>query len=135
MDFWQTLDSAQNLVISKTFGSSYGSPGSPGLPLAVDQQVVEQEEDALLNVPGGDLQQVAVVEQLRADVRQVGPLGTSWREEPQSETSHGSASRSRSLNPLGMLTASATQPCGGRRVGSELWSYAPSNSPSHSTHF
>lgn len=49
-------------------------PGSPGLPLAVNQQVVEQEEDALLDVAGGDFQQVAVQQQLRADVCQVGSL-------------------------------------------------------------
>lgn len=52
----------------------FTAPGSPGLPLAVDQQVVEQEEDALLDVAGGDLQQVAVQQQLRADVCQVGSL-------------------------------------------------------------
>lgn len=55
-------------------GGGFTAPGSPGLPLAVDQQVVEQEEDALLDVAGGDFQQVAVQQQLRADIRQVGSL-------------------------------------------------------------
>jgi len=91
MDFWQTLDSRIyfGLWLLLRF------PGSPGLPLAVDQQVVEQEEDTLLNVTGGDLQQVAVEEQLRADVRQVGPLGTSG-EKNHSQKHHMAQRRGRS---------------------------------------
>lgn len=63
-------------------------PSSPGLPLAVDQQVVEQEEDTFLNVAGGDLQQVAVEKQLCADVRQVGPLGRSEKKKNHSQKHH-----------------------------------------------
>lgn len=55
-------------------GGGLSRPSSPGLPLAVDQQVVEQEEDALLDVARRDFQQVPVQQQLRADICQVGSL-------------------------------------------------------------
>ena len=87
---------------SRVLLGSPGFPGgSPGLPLAVDQQVVEQEEDSLLDVSGGDLQQVAVEKQLRGDVRQVGPL---WMTEPQSDTGHFSGGRLMGVPPAGILT-------------------------------
>lgn len=47
---------------------------SPGLPLTVNQQVVEQEEDALLDVACGDFQEVSVEQQLRADICEVSSL-------------------------------------------------------------
>lgn len=56
-----------------------GHSNSPRFPLAVDKQVVKEEEGSLLDVARRDLQQVALKEELCADVCEVGALGREWR--------------------------------------------------------
>ena len=51
---------------------------SPRFPLAVDEQVVEEEEGSLLDVACRDLQQSALQEELGADVCEVRALGRQW---------------------------------------------------------
>lgn len=48
---------------------------SPRFPLAVDKQVVKEEEGSLLDVARRDLQQGALKEELGADVCEVRALG------------------------------------------------------------
>jgi len=52
---------------------------SPRFPLAVDEQVVEEEEGSLLDVACRDLQQSALKEKLGADVCEVRALRGQWR--------------------------------------------------------
>lgn len=67
--------------------AAWPSPSSsPGFPLAVDKQVVKEEEGSLLDVAGGDLQQSALQEELGADVREVRALGMEGRNEQQEHT-------------------------------------------------
>lgn len=68
---------SEGVMVRRCRSSPRSRPRSrpPGFPLAVDEEVVEQEEGPLLDVPRRDLQQRALQQELRADVREVGALG------------------------------------------------------------
>lgn len=53
---------------------SMGLDNPPVFLLAVHQQLVEEEENPLLHVPGRNLEEDALHEHLRAGVRDVGAL-------------------------------------------------------------
>lgn len=56
-------------------------PFSPGLPFAVNQEVVKQEEDAFLDIACRDFQEISMEQQLCADICQVGSLKkNNWKE-------------------------------------------------------
>lgn len=47
---------------------------SPGFPLAVNQKVVKQEENALLDISRRDFEEVSIKQWFCANIRQVGSL-------------------------------------------------------------
>lgn len=59
---------------------------SPGFPLAVNQEVVKQEENTFLNVAGWDFEQISMEQQLCADICEVGSLQEKKKQNKNKES-------------------------------------------------